>query len=282
MATNQGANAEAIQFHYDTSNDFFSLWLDDGMFYSCARWLDGDETLSRAQFNKLAWYYDRMDLAAGSGLLDIGCGWGGALREAIARQPGIDHQGITLSKEQLQHCQSDAGGNLNAALLDWCDLPADKTYSNIISVEAFEAFAKPDLSKQQRIDAYRGFFETCHRVLAPGGKLGLQTIYLETARSTDTPEFLQKHIFPDSALPELSDVFSAIEGLFSLQDAENAAYDYYRTCRAWQKNMRRRKAEIVDRFGVELYDRFHTYIAMSLIGFHQKTAGLLRLMLTRV
>ena len=165
------ASAQAVQAHYDLSNDFFALWLDPSMAYSSGMW-EGDDDLASATDRKVRFFLEALDLPAGGRLLDVGCGWGAALVRATSQDPGLDAVGLTLSPAQKEHAERLVGPRAEIRLEPWQEhLPAGR-YDGILSFGAFEHFARDGSSSVERVLAYRRFFASCYAWLVPGGRLG--------------------------------------------------------------------------------------------------------------
>ena len=156
-------NVEHVQSHYDLSNDFFRLWLDPTMTYSCAYFDHDDMTLEEAQRAKVDLALGKLGLEPGMTLLDIGCGWGSTMRRAIKKYD-VNVIGLTLSENQLAHderkfAEMDSPRSKQVRLQGWeqCDEPVDR----IVSLGAFEHFA----DGVGRFDRYDDFFKMCYNVL---------------------------------------------------------------------------------------------------------------------
>src|SRR5258706_1027728 len=123
----QGASAEAIQAHYDLENDFFKLWLDEHLLYTCALWSPGEagEGLEGAQAAKVDFYWDRLIKAPGARILDIGCGWGGALQRAVTQHAVSEAVGITLSAAQHAYVDDLMAPGLTCHEVSWSDFEPD-------------------------------------------------------------------------------------------------------------------------------------------------------------
>jgi len=214
-----------VRAHYDLSNAFYALWLDESMTYSAARWADGVHTLEAAQHTKrdlIARYAGLDGTASGVGsLLDIGCGWGSMLDHA--RSCGVRNtMGVTLSREQAAWVV-DAGHDVRVA--DWrqLDLPAG-SIDAVVSVGCFEHIAEVGASAVGRAQAYGAFFQRCACWLAPGGRLALQTITTGDVSLSPSQQrdvlFLLREIFPYSRLPALSEIMAASSGRLELVCAQ--------------------------------------------------------------
>lgn len=276
-----GASAEAIQHHYDLGNDFYQLWLDKTTTYSSALWED-DDTLDSAQLRKLDYHIHQARAADQSRVLDIGCGWGSTLRRLVDKHSVGQAVGLTLSDAQLQHIKGLNHPKIDVQLESWQDHSPTAPYDAIISIGAFEHFAKPGMSKEERNAGYRDFFQQCHQWLSPGGRLSLQTISYENSRREDFSQFYSNEIFPESDLPRLSNVAEASERLFEVVALRNDRTDYARTCREWLSRLKANKSKAIQLVGAEAVKRYEKYLQFSIIGFHIGTMGLLRITFQRI
>jgi cyclopropane-fatty-acyl-phospholipid synthase len=273
---------EAIQFHYDVGNEFYGLWLDRRMVYSCAMWLPGMPAadLDAAQVAKLDHHLDQVGTGTAGSILDVGCGWGALLVRALERNEGLARVvGLTLSEEQRDHVNRVAAGKPQIAcrLENWLDHRAAAPYDGIVSIGAFEHFATPEDDDRQRLEKYRAFFRFCKQNLAPRGRLSLQTIaYLDMDRK-DASKFMEAEIFPNSDLPYLSEVVKACEGILEITAVRNDRLDYARTCSLWLHRLKQRRAEAARLAGEDVVRKFEKYLALSSVGFHQGKICLLRL-----
>ncbi|MEM7489176.1 MAG: cyclopropane-fatty-acyl-phospholipid synthase family protein [Pseudomonadota bacterium] len=186
-----------IAAHYDLGNDFYGLWLDDTMTYSAGLFETGQESLEAAQTAKYASIVDRMGVAAGDHVLEIGCGWGG-FAEYAAGVRGLKVTGLTLSQEQLNFAREriDAAGlsdRVTFALRDYRDEAG--SYDGIASIEMFEAVGRR---------YWPAYFETLRDRLRPGRQASLQIITVPDSRwatYSTSVDFIQKYIFPGGMLP---------------------------------------------------------------------------------
>lgn len=228
----KGRAAANIRFHYDQSNDFYRLFLDSRMVYSCAYFKDPGQSLDDAQVRKLEHICRKLKLQPGEAFLDVGCGWGGLISYA-AEQYGVFSTGCTLSVEQfnLASCQMSERGlsqKVNVELADYRDVrgPFDK----IASVGMFEHVGRRRLKK---------YFRALHRLLRPGG-LALNHGITRPEHVHDGPEtlFVRRKVFPGGELARLSDVIRSAERAgFEVLDVENLRPHYALTCRAWVRRL---------------------------------------------
>jgi cyclopropane-fatty-acyl-phospholipid synthase len=282
---NPGASAEAIQFHYDVGNEFYKLWLDESLTYSCALWdnkADKAETLEQAQRAKLDYHIEKAQARGAGRVLDIGCGWGSTLNRLVSTAGVRSAIGLTLAQQQAAHIERQGWQGVQVRVESWSDHVPTEPYDAIISVGAFEHFAKLGMPLDEKIEGYRRFFRRCYDWLAPGGCLSLQTMSYENSSREDFSPFFASQIFPESDLPRLSEIAIASDRLFEVVSMRNDRKHYARTSLEWRKRLRQRRAEAVALVGEEVVERYDKYLHLWAIGFHVGTMGLLRLQLRKL
>jgi cyclopropane-fatty-acyl-phospholipid synthase len=280
----RGASPQAIQQHYDVGNDFYQLWLDDTLSYSCALWNEDetDDALGQAQRRKLDYHIAESRAAGGACVLDVGCGWG-AMLDRLVHDHGVGRAvGLTLSAEQAAWIAARRDPRLEIRLENWLDHQPAQPYDAILSIGAFEHFARPEWTDAEKVEAYRAFFTRCHQWLKADGRLSLQTIAYgdlgrEEGRQTPGHPFLLQEIFPETDLPTLAELVAASNGLFEIVTLRNDRDHYRRTCRVWFDRLLARRAEATALVGEEVVSRYMRYLKFSATLFHYGQAHLLRL-----
>ncbi|PKM81774.1 MAG: SAM-dependent methyltransferase [Firmicutes bacterium HGW-Firmicutes-13] len=246
---------ENIQHHYDLGNDFFSLWLDETMSYSCAYFKDTEDSLFQAQVRKIDHILKKLELQPGERLLDIGSGWGWLIIRA-AQCFDVGALGITLSEEQYHAAKkriTELGltDRVEVKLLDYLDLDENEHhFDKIVSVGMFEHVGKENLPK---------YMEKVHKLLKPGGVSMLHTI----AKSNETPvnSWMQKYIFPGGYVPSLREIIYLMpEFDFHLLHAESLRMHYAMTLAQWYKNFSRHLKEIERKFGRRFVRMWSLYL----------------------
>jgi cyclopropane-fatty-acyl-phospholipid synthase len=278
---NPGASAEAVRHHYDVSNEFYRLWLDPTMSYSAAIWQEGD-TFETAQVRKLDFHVAQARAGGAKRVLDIGCGWGAILRRLVEAHQVERAVGLTLSHNQAAWIKSFNQPRIEVRIESWSDHSPEEAYEAIISMGAFEHFARPDMSDEERVEGYRHFFRRCHNWLKPGGWLSLETITYERARREDISEFFITEIYPESDLPTLADIAKASERFFEIVRFQNDRDDAERTWRTWLAGLRANRKTAIDLVGEQTVARYEKYLKLSIIGFHVANMNLPRLALRRI
>ena len=270
-----GASAAAIRNHYDLGDDFFGLWLGPERVYSAALF-EGDDDLAAAQTRKLDHHIAAAGAAGAARVLDVGCGWGAMLRR-LTRYAGAKHVvGLTLSASQAAWARRDAGPEIEVREESWRDHKADAPYDAIISIGAFEHFARPGLSPDEKLRAYREFFAFCRDALRKGGRLSLQTIAYSASGIT-LPAFIAERIFRESELPLIHEPIAAADPDFELIALRNDREHYARTLVAWERALVARREEAVALVGDDAVTEFLRYLRVCAMAFKLDTICLLRM-----
>ncbi|UXY13618.1 cyclopropane-fatty-acyl-phospholipid synthase family protein [Chitiniphilus purpureus] len=276
-----GASAHAIRHHYDLSNEFYALWLDDTRTYSAALWEPGD-TLEQAQLRKLDHHARNCAAGPGGHYLDIGCGWGSTLFRLMRTYGAGSATGLTLSDAQAQYIEAQQVPGVTVKVQGWQVFDPPHPFDGIISIGAFEHFAKPDLSDDDMVAAYRAFFARCHAWLKPDCSLSLQTIAYGRASRADINRFVLEQIFPESDLPSLEQIVRAAKGLFEVVALRNDRHHYADTFRHWTARLSGARAQAVALVGEDKVRTYQKYQGLFTIGFHTGAMDLYRLHLRRI
>lgn len=276
-----GGSASAVQYHYDVGREFYRLWLDETLTYSCALWDEAnpDESLHTAQLRKIDHHLGQARTERAKAVLDVGCGWGGLIRRLTERYQPEHVVGLTLSEDQAAYVRGMSIPNVEIRLESWTRHEPLRPYESIVSVGALEHFTKPEDSVAEKIATYREFFEKCRSWLTPDGRMSLQTISYGSMNAEEASAFINNEIFPASELPRLSELAAAADGIFEISLVRNDRLHYARTFAAWAANLRAHRAEAIALVGEEVTKRYERYLKQSSIGFYMGKIGLLRLSL---
>lgn len=262
LSREQQDNKDFIQFHYDVSNDFYRLFLDEQMVYSCGYFRDWNETLEQAQTNKLDMICRKLQLKPGERMLDIGCGWGALICHA-AKHYGVQAHGITLSEEQLALTREKVArlgleGQVTAELKDYAYV--EGPFDKISSIGMVEHVGIDNMAgymeKVASLLPDRGMFLN-HGITRPG-KLS------DKAFRKMSPErrLLANYIFPGGELDHLGHMIQAMEAKrFDVHDVEGWRDHYSLTCRHWCRRLEANKDEAIRQIGSEKYRMWVLYLA---------------------
>ena len=251
----------AIQYHYDVSNEFYQLWLDEKMVYSCAYFKDPAEGIDAAQSRKLDYICRKLRLKPGETLLDIGCGWGALIMHA-AQQYGVDALGITLSEKQLALANerieaAGLAGQCRAELLDYRNVDESQLFDKIVSIGMVEHVGRENLPV---------YFEKAFRCLKPGGVFLNHGITLFQAPRVPQYQakdsFVQQYIFPDGDSQHIAYVLDvAAQAGFEVRDVESLREHYALTLKNWLARFEAHANAIRDMLGDIGYRRWRIYLA---------------------
>lgn len=258
-----------IQYHYDLGNDFYKIWLDATMAYSCAYFKTKNDSLELAQKQKIEHLLQKLQLKSGMTLLDIGSGWGELLIRAVLDYGIIGH-GITLSREQYKHClarveELGISDKLTFELINYQDLAKRAVqYDRVISVGMYEHVGKHN---------QKDYFRAVNNLLNDGGISVLHTITNQTPAKSDP--WIDKYIFPGGYLPAVETIARIWPSVgFQLLDYENLRLHYAMTLHQWAKRYEANKNIVVDMYGEEFYRMWKLYLAGSESGFRWGDLGL--------
>jgi cyclopropane-fatty-acyl-phospholipid synthase len=258
--------------HYDLGNDLFQAMLGERMVYSCGYWRDATD-LDAAQVAKLDLVCRKLDLRPGMRVLDIGCGWGEALKFAAQRY-GVSGVGVTISQEQAEHARRLCEGlPVEIRLQDYREL--DEPFDRIFSIGMFEHVG---------VRNYRTYFETVRRCLADdpvtGGGLFLLHSIGSNASARHTDPWIERYIFPNSMLPSPVQISQSLEGLFVVEDWHGFGQDYDRTLQAWRDNIESTWDTLPARYDARFRRMWRFYLAASMATFRTRRAQLWQLVLS--
>jgi len=258
---------EIGQRHYDLGNDLYRAMLGARLVYSCGYWPRA-QNLDQAQEHKLDLVCRKLMLERGMRVLDIGCGWGEALRFAAERY-GAEGLGITVSAQQAQFARELCQGlPVEIRLQDYRKLSG--RYQRVFSIGMFEHVGAKN---------YRRFFEIARACTVDDGLFLLHTIGNdETKRSTDP--WIGKYIFPNSLLPSAAQIAAALEGHFVIEDWHCFGADYDRTLQCWRDNVERAWPRLGAAYDERFRRMWRYYLSASMATFRAGRSQLWQIVLS--
>lgn len=251
-----------VQHHYDLGNDFFALWLDQSMNYSCGYFQHPDDLLDQVQQQKISHVLRKLCLKPGDRLLDIGSGWGCLIIRA-ALEYGVKATGITLSEEQYVSTKEQIAklglvDQVDVRLLNYLDLDEKQDqFDKIVSIGMFEHVGQANHPR---------YMEKVNRLLTPGGLSLLHTIACLKEAIPNT--WTAKYIFPGGYIPSLREVVNLLPDFnFHLIHLESLRMHYALTLDRWHENFCKHRAEIEAKYGQRFARMWNLYLMTSAASF---------------
>lgn len=282
-----GSTKTEVEVSYDVSNEFFRLWLDERMNYTCAVFESENQSLEAAQLNKLSILSDFAKLEPGKSLLDIGCGWGACLEYAVTARNVENAVGVTLSSAQAEEVNARNLPGVECVEHDFMTWETDKRFDSLISICMMDHLCSPQQAREGKaVDIYREYFKKCWELTNPGAWFGLQTILRnKTPRNRKDLEdiyFCTHVIFPGGLNPRLEDIIQAINPYWEVITVKQRRRDYQRTTGEWLKRMRDHEGVIREKWGDKVFDDYDRYLSTCVRAFDQFYSSLAQYELRRL
>ena len=254
---------EEVTYHYDIGNDFYKLWLDDTLSYSCAYFKNENESLGEAQLNKIHHLLKKLNLREGITLLDIGCGWGALLIEA-AKLYKIKGLGITLSEEQFKAFKEriekeNLQDYLQVKLMDYRELEkSGLLFDRVVSVGMLEHVGRSN---------YDLFMKCVSKVLKKEGVFVLH--YISGLYESEGDAWIKKYIFPGGVIPTLREIISlSADYRFYTVDVESLRMHYYKTLLKWADNFEKNTDKVREMFDEKFVRMWRMYLYSCAASFN--------------
>lgn len=254
--------------HYDIGNDFYAQMLDSRMQYTCAYWPRA-KNLEEAQEHKLDLICRKLELDSNDHVLELGCGWGGFAKYA-AEKYGCRVTAANISKEQVKYARDNCRG-LPVEIIRSDYREVEGTYDKVVAIGLCEHIGYKN---------YRGFMEIAHKSLKDQGLFLLHTIGGNKS-ATATDPWIEKYIFPNSMLPSVAQLATALEGLFVLEDWHSFGSDYDKTLMAWFANFDRNWPKMKAQYGQRFYRMWKFYLLICAGAFRARKNQLWQVVLSK-
>ena len=267
---------ENIAHHYDLGNDFFRLWLDESLTYSCAYFRNASDSLEMAQQQKIDHSLKKLGLQPNETLLDIGCGWGSLVMRAAERFD-VNATGITLSEEQLAGANAaieERGlqGKARVRLVDYGAMAEEgRQFDKIVSIGMIEHVGKENLA---------GFVQAVEKLLKPGGLALLHSI--TSVKEGPMNRWVEKHIFPGGYIPTLPEIITPLTARdFHIWDVENLGPHYRLTLDCWSERFERALPTVLEKFDPKFVRMWRLYLRASSAAFREGVVEVHQLLVSR-
>jgi cyclopropane-fatty-acyl-phospholipid synthase len=280
------ATQAEVEVSYDVGNDFFQLWLDRRMNYSCAVWANGDD-LDRAQTRKLDFLHDLARTDQHSRVLDIGCGWGANLERLVESRSVAAAEGITLSPAQATEIRARRLPRTQVHLVDYRDFAPVQPFDAAVSIEMFEHIATPaQAARGQHMAVFRDYFRRVHDWTRPNAWFALHTITItKLPRRSDHIRDMAvatRTVLPGSRCARLDEIVQACSATWEVMSVATRRQDYVRTCEEWLRRLRANKETIRSRWGDRTYDEYDHYLRSCVWAFDLGYLSIAQLALRRI
>ena len=268
---------KAVSYHYDVSNDFYALWLDSRLVYSCGYFKSPEDDLEVAQEQKLEYICRKLRLRRGDRMLDLGCGWGG-LMEYAATHYGAQVYGVTLSAPQAELArerfrQAGVSDQCRVEVTDYRDLDTSQQYDKIVSVGMFEHVGEALLPE---------YFAQAWALLRPRGVFLNHGIAASATIKRKGPSFIDKYVFPDGELVPVHTSLRAAEACgFEVRDVESLREHYALTLRHWVRRLEARSDEARKITDDITYRVWRLYMSGAAHGFQTGRLNIYQILLSR-
>jgi cyclopropane-fatty-acyl-phospholipid synthase len=267
---------QQIESHYDLGNEFYQLWLDDTLTYTCAYFKSDNDTLEQAQRQKIDHVLRKLQLQKGQEFVDIGCGWGYLVITA-AKKYGARGLGVTLSKEQYQFANNLAKKEgvdhlVSFENINYQDLiSSKKQYDRVVSVGILEHIGKGNLNQ---------YFNVVNKLLKPGGISVLHSITQQHER--EIPAWIDKYIFPGGYIPSLREIIKILPDYgMRIIDIENLRPHYVLTLKEWLKRFNMHIPEITNMYDDRFIHMWKLYLIGSISSFNYGDNDLSQIVFTK-
>ncbi|MBT6176523.1 MAG: class I SAM-dependent methyltransferase [Deltaproteobacteria bacterium] len=275
-----------VQVSYDVGNEFFRLWLDKRMNYTCGIYDETDD-LDEAQIAKLNFLHDQSKITPEGSILDIGCGWGANI-EFLAQDKGVkDVHGITLSPAQFEEINARKIPNVTAHCVNYLDYKPDRLFDAVISICMIEHVVTPEQARAgEHIDLYRNYFRLAHEWTKPGAHFALQTILRNRAprnrKDIQDIGWMTYEIFPGGITPRLEDIVIAVNPYWEVKQVTTRRVDYQKTCAHWLEGLKRSEDFIREKWGSQVFEDYDRYLSTCVRAFEMHYQSLAQWQLKRI
>lgn len=275
-----------IDTSYSVANDFFRLWLDESMAYTCGVW-DGVSTLEEAQRQKHEILCDFAEVRPGMRVVDIGCGWGAALDHLVRVRGAAEAHGVTMSQAQVDEIEERSTPGVYASCLDYREYEPPVRFDAALTICMMEHIATTEQTRRgEHLGLYRDFFRRVHQWTKPGARWGLQAIIRDRVprdrKDLEDVNWVTHNIFPGGQTFRLEDLVRVTGNYWEIMEIRTRREDYRRTTTEWARRLEANEEEIRDRWGDRVFDDYQRYLWVSARAFERRYQSLAQVRLRRI
>jgi cyclopropane-fatty-acyl-phospholipid synthase len=281
-----GSSKQEVQVSYDVSNEFFRLWLDERMNYTCGVF-EGTDNLEEAQLKKLNVIHDFAHITPDKRVLDIGCGWGANV-EFLALDKGVkDVTGVTLSSAQYEEIKRRNVPGVTAHCMDFFEYKTDAKFDALTSICMIEHVVSPEEARAGKsVERYRSYFKKAYELTNKGAWFGIQTILRNFVPRTKEDirdiGWVTYEIFPGGITPRMEDIVQAVNPYWEIMEMKTRREHYGKTCWHWRDRLRKNEALIRKQWGDKVFDDYDRYLSTCVRGFDKHYQSLAQWSLRRI
>lgn len=292
-----GSSKAEVEVSYDVSNEFFRLWLDERMNYTCAVFESKEQSLEAAQLNKLRILSDFAKVGPDKKVLDIGCGWGAALEYVVSARGVKRAVGVTLSTAQAEEVNARKIPGVEVVGGDFRTFTTDERFDSLISICMIDHLCSPEEARQGKaVDIYRAYFKKAWELTNKGAWFGLQTILRNrtprmtpwgalaagTKKELEDIYFCTREIFPGGLNPRLEDIIQAVNPYWEVMQVNTRREHYQRTTAEWLRRLRLNEKTIRAKWGDKVFEDYDRYLSTCVNAFDKHYSSLAQYELRRI
>lgn len=281
-----GSTKAEVQVSYDVSNEFFRLWLDERMNYTCGVF-EGTDNLEEAQVKKLNVIHDFANINPDKRVLDIGCGWGANIEFLALDKQVKDVTGVTLSSAQFEEIKRRNVPGVSAHCMDFFAYQPEKKFDALTSICMIEHVVSPEEARAGKaVEKYRAYFKKAYELTNKGSWFGLQSILRNfVPRQKDDIRdvgWVTYKIFPGGITPRMEDIVQAVNPYWEIVTVKTRREDYGKTCWHWRDRLRKNEATIRAQWGNEVFEDYDRYLSTCVRSFDKHYQSLAQWSLRRI
>ena len=282
-----GSSKSDVEVSYDVSNEFFRLWLDERMNYTCAVFETPDQPLEAAQLNKLRILSDFAKVTPDKAVLDIGCGWGACLEYVATTRKVKRAVGVTLSSAQAEEVNARKIPGVECVTADFMKFETSEKFDSLVSICMMDHLCSPQEAREGKaVDIYRAYFKKCWELTNKGAWFGLQTILRNRTprikKDLEDVYFCTHVIFPGGLNPRLEDIIQAVNPYWEVMQVNSRREHYQRTTAEWLRRMRLHEKAIRQKWGDKVFDDYDRYLSTCVRAFEMHYSSLAQYELRRI